>query len=166
MCKKELFCAVVGLCGACATDESPGREPAVLLPEAIILIESGGNTQAVGDKHLTQRAYGPLQIRQPLADDLNRFYAPEIKKRWGKKKLRAEDFLGSRELSVWAWDRYTGHYATRERLGREPTDEDRARIWNGGPNGWRKPSTKKYWRKVKSRMVKKQTLTWKKGKKQ
>jgi len=42
------------------------------------------------------------------------------------------------------WDRY----ATEERLEHIPTDEDRARIHNGGPNGYKKESTVKYWKKV------------------
>ena len=36
---------------------------------------------------------------------------------------------------------YMGRYATPERLGRQPTDEDIARIHNGGPNGYRLDST-------------------------
>jgi len=44
------------------------------------------------------------------------------------------------------WDRY----ATIERLGREPTDEDRARIHNKGPNGYKKESSIDYWKKVKA----------------
>ena len=40
------------------------------------------------------------------------------------------------------------HYATQSRLGRNATNEDIARIHNGGPNGWRNPNTEGYWRKV------------------
>ena len=43
------------------------------------------------------------------------------------------------------WDRY----ATKKRLGREPTDEDRARIHNKGPNGYKKDSSIDYWNKVR-----------------
>ena len=32
------------------------------------------------------------------------------------------------------------------------TDEDRARIWNGGPNGYKKQATVKYWKKVKEHL--------------
>ena len=39
-------------------------------------------------------------------------------------------------------------YATKERLGHDATNEDIARIHNGGPNGWRSSSTEGYWRKV------------------
>lgn len=48
--------------------------------------------------------------------------------------------------------RYMERYATKRRLGRPVTDEDRARIWNGGPNGWRKSATIKYWNKVKEHL--------------
>ena len=43
------------------------------------------------------------------------------------------------------WDRY----ATTKRIGREPTDEDRARIHNKGPNGYKKDASLPYWNKVK-----------------
>ena len=42
-----------------------------------------------------------------------------------------------------------GIYATEKRLGRPVTDQDRARIHNGGPNGWKSPATIGYWSKVK-----------------
>jgi hypothetical protein len=35
---------------------------------------------------------------------------------------------------------------------KNPTDEILARNWNGGWNGYRKPSTLKYWQKVKSQL--------------
>ena len=43
---------------------------------------------------------------------------------------------------------YMNRYATEARLGRKPTNEDIARIHNGGPNGYKKESTLKYWKKV------------------
>ena len=43
---------------------------------------------------------------------------------------------------------YMNRYATERRLGHPATDEDIARIHNGGLNGYRKPSTLKFWRKV------------------
>ena len=43
---------------------------------------------------------------------------------------------------------YVRHYAVERRLGSAPTWEDAARIWNGGPNGYKKVATEKYWRKV------------------
>ena len=44
------------------------------------------------------------------------------------------------------WDRY----ANEKRLGRPVTDEDRARMHNGGPNGYKKTATVKYWNKIKA----------------
>ena len=49
-------------------------------------------------------------------------------------------------------------YATVERLGREPTLEDIARIHNGGPNGFKKSSTDAYWAKVKKQLESEGTL--------
>ena len=43
---------------------------------------------------------------------------------------------------------YMARYATERRLGREVTQEDVARIHNGGPNGYKKECTKKFWEKV------------------
>jgi hypothetical protein len=102
-------------------------------------VESGGGNGWIGDKNLAQHAYGCLQIRQPVVDDYNR---------WCKTSYKAEDCLNNRELSIKICLAYLDHYATRSRIGREPTDEDRARIWNGGPSGWKRPSTEAYWRKV------------------
>ena len=49
---------------------------------------------------------------------------------------------------------YMNRYATKRRLnGRKPTDEDIARIHNGGPNGYRKPETEAYWNKVKKNLT-------------
>ncbi len=109
------------------------------LIRAMIMVESGGDDRAVGDKNLQHKAYGCLQIRQPFVDDVN-----EIK----GTKHRAQECLGDRELSLWLFHRYMERYATRKRLGREPTSQDIARIHNGGPNGYRLKSTLSYWRKV------------------
>ena len=115
-------------------------EPSAQLVAALIQVESGGNDNAIGDLNLDQKAYGCLQIRQPCVDDVNRRHETSYK---------AEDCLGKRALSIWLCQKYIAMYATQKRLGHVPTDEDKARIWNGGPNGWRKKSTEAYWAKVK-----------------
>ena len=46
------------------------------------------------------------------------------------------------------WDRY----AIEERLGRKPTDEDRARMHNKGPNGYKKDSSIPYWIKIQNEL--------------
>ena len=43
---------------------------------------------------------------------------------------------------------YVKRYATQTRLGRVPTDEDFARIYHGGPDGWNSSNTQEYWTQV------------------
>lgn len=109
--------------------------PPPQLISALILKESGGDDMAIGDKHLTDHAYGCLQIRKPCITDYNR---------WHKTSYAAEDMLGNRELSIKVFKSYIDHYATTRLLGHTPTLEDMARIWNGGPSGWKKASTVAY----------------------
>lgn len=86
---------------------------------------------------------GPLQIRPILVDDLNRLgHSFTYADRHDLEKSKAMCRI------------YLAHYATRQRIGREPTAQDMARIWNGGPRGWRKPSTLPYWRKVRHELNK------------
>lgn len=112
---------------------------------ALIQVESNGNDRAVGDLNLAQKAYGPLQIREPVCIDVNRVHGSNI---------HATDMLGNRALSIDTFKKYIAIYATRARLGFEPTDETRARIWNGGPAGWKKAATEPYWRKAKAALAK------------
>lgn len=115
--------------------------------DILIYKESRGNDWAIGDKRLKNKAYGPLQIRQPVCDDVNR--------RFGTR-YRAQDCLGNRALSIKVARLYWSIYATRKRLGREPTTLDRAGIWNGGPNGWKSPKTAKYRGEFERLLLKKQ----------
>lgn len=125
------------------TMQTSASTPSATLIEALIQVESGGDDSAVGDKNLKNKAYGCLQIRKPCVDDVNKAYGTNYS---------AEDCRNNRELSIKIFELYMKLYATKKRLGREPTDEDRARIWNGGPNGWKKSSTEKYWTKVKDEL--------------
>lgn len=107
---------------------------------ALIQVESSGRDTVVGDRNLRAPAYGPLQIRQPVCDDVNvRF----------KTHFLATEMDGNRVLSVKVCRLYLSIWATRKRLGRVPTEEDLARIWNGGPNGWKREATVPYWSKVR-----------------
>jgi hypothetical protein len=135
---KFVLMFVIGLSmSAIATASTPSPE----LAKAQIEVESNGNDQAIGDTHLAQKAYGCLQIRQPVCDDVNHRYGTNY---------QASDCLGNRELSMKIYQDYIGIYATAKRLGHEPANEDMARIWNGGPNGYRRSSTLGYWEKVRS----------------
>ncbi len=138
----KLTTIVVCLCLMCVAHALAEPTPVDMdrLIAALIEHESHGDDKAVGDKHLPAHAYGPLQIRQPCVDDVN--------KRFGSA-YTAKQCLGNRALSIEICKKYMQMYATKERLGREPTYEDCARIWNGGPHGYKRSSTNAYWAQVK-----------------
>lgn len=132
-----LICCAFACLTACGAEL---MKPSDQLIATLIKIESVGKDNAIGDLNLKHRAYGPLQIRQPVCDDVN--------KRFGTH-YRAEQCLGNRTLSLEIFRRYMDIYATPQKLGHQPTEEDFARIWNGGPQGYRLTSTQKYWEKVR-----------------
>ena len=107
----------------------------ILIP-ILIICESGSNSQAVGDNG---NAVGILQIWTCVVSDVNRVA--------GTSYTNNDRF--DVQKSVQMCRIYLTHYCRPARLGREPTLEDLARCWNGGPNGYRKKSTKKYWRKCR-----------------
>ena len=107
-----------------------------LLLRAITYVESGGDNSAVGDGGL---AHGSLQIHKGVVLDVNRVY--------GTNYTHNDAF--DRASAVDLFYKYLSIYAIERRLGHPPTDEDKSRIWNGGPNGYRKTATLRYWQKVK-----------------
>ncbi len=108
--------------------------PDRLLP-ALAKVESNGNPRAVGD---SGKALGELQIWSVVVQDVNRVHGTRYTHRDAFDPAKARDICR----------RYLAIYCTPKRLGRQPTMEDAARIWNGGPNGHRKSATEKYWHKV------------------
>ena len=106
-----------------------------ILAAAMILVESGGNDHAVGDGG---RAIGPLQIHREILLDVNR--------RFGTRFTHGG--MTNRTNALAVLDRYLWLYAQPSRLGRPVSNEDRARIWNGGPDGWRKTATEAYAKRV------------------
>jgi hypothetical protein len=114
------------------------------LISALIAQESGGDDYAIGDKHLLNHAYGCLQIRLPVCQDVNRVFGLAV---------QPQQMLGNRALSIAVFKDYMRIYATERLLGRPPTQADCARIWNGGPSGWRKADTLGYWASVQRHMV-------------
>ncbi len=136
-----LICLIVGFLAAITHGAEATTVTASELITALIQVESAGDDNAIGDTQLADKAYGCLQVRQPCVDDYNRAHSTSH---------QAKDCLGNRQLSVQICEWYTNHYATEQRLGHAPTDEDRARIWNGGPNGFKKQSTAGYWTRVRA----------------
>lgn len=106
------------------------------LVRAIHLVETGGRTGPImGDNGA---AMGPLQIHRACWIDANLS---------GKYEDVADLSYAKRVFAA-----YMARYATVRRLGRPVTNQDRARIWNGGPNGYKRNSTLSYWAKVKEQM--------------
>jgi len=119
--------------------EAKSFEPSDALIAALISVESKGDDAARGDLNLSQKAYGCLQIRQPVCDDVNRKFGTHY---------RAEDCLGNRELSMEICRKYLPIYA------KTCANEELARIWNGGPKGPKKQSTEAYWTRVRKALAK------------
>ncbi len=136
--------------GAFHTSLCAGGQPLDIdqdLLDAIRQVESGGDDCAIGDEHLQNKAYGLYQIRMPYYMDALEFN-PDLGGNfvnvWGQ---------GSKEYSEGVVESYMGRYATEGRLGHVPTNEDIARIHNGGPNGHNNPRTVPYWNLVKDALA-------------
>ena len=99
------------------------------LISALIIVESSGNDQAIGDHG---KAIGPLQIHREVVLDVNKFTG---------SNYRHQD-MTNRVAARAVCQAYLEHY------GRGKTLEQQARIWNGGPNGHKKTATVSYWRRV------------------
>lgn len=113
------------------------------LIDALIAVESRGNAAAVGDNG---RAFGILQIHAVMVADANRIARTSYTHREmfdpAKGRAVAEIILGHYARHI---ERTTGVPATNEQL---------ARVWNGGGSAWKPQAAAKeanlqrYWRKV------------------
>lgn len=116
--------------------ETPKIEPNII--DALIYVESRGNDSAYNS---SEEAVGCLQIRPIMVREVNRI----LKKTGQDERYDMED----------RWDREKSldmFHIWREYHHPNSTDEVIARNWNGGPNGFNKESTLKYWKKVKGRL--------------
>ena len=113
-----------------------------VLIQALIQVESRGLDSAIGDKHLVgNEAIGALQIRPIMVREVNRIlnlqnmgYEFKLRDRFDREKS-IEMFL--------IWKNY--HHANDKM-------EVIARNWNGGPRGYKKDRTIKYWSKVQQEL--------------
>lgn len=103
--------------------------------QAIRIVESNNTPSAVGDGG---NAIGVYQIWESYWKD-----ATEFSNLGGKYRDCFVPEYADRVVRC-----YMKRYATPRRLGREATMQDIARIHNGGPNGYKKQATLKYWEKV------------------
>jgi soluble lytic murein transglycosylase-like protein len=111
---------------------------------AMVRVESGGDPNAVGDKHLVNKAYGVLQIRKPYLDDVVRLFKESMTAKWGRI-LTIED-MKDPSMAWWTASRYLEHYGRRyyRLTGSRPGIRIFAALHNGGPNGWKKSATNEY----------------------
>ncbi len=105
---------------------------------ALILVESSGNPDAIGDNG---KAVGVLQIHPIVIEDVNRIYGTDFTLE-DRYEIQHSRNVANLYLAYWG-------YKYEENTGFQANTEVYARIWNGGPNGWNKKSTNKYWIKVK-----------------
>lgn len=103
--------------------------------EAIRQVESHGNPNLVGDNG---KAIGSFQIWRTYWQD-----AVEHDSSIGGKYEDCKNDEYAKRIILAYWDRYAPKNATDEQL---------ARIHNGGPQGWKNPKTVKYWNKVKKEL--------------
>jgi hypothetical protein len=109
-----------------------------LLLSALIQIESNGNDHARG-RH---GELGALQIRPILVRDVNRIMGTSY----------AHQQVTNRATAIFIAESYFAHY------GRNLSDESLARLWQGGPKGLRKPSTRAYARRVMRELDRQRTV--------
>jgi len=108
-------------------------------------VETGGERDpenAVGDGGAS---IGPYQIMWVYWFDAQQ-YDPSLSSN-GNNYQNCKG-PGSYQYSERVIQAYMDRYATRSRLGHTATNEDIARIHNGGHNGYKKSSTLAYWQKV------------------
>ena len=107
----------------------------------LIAVESEGDDRAIGDNG---RGVGCLQIHPVCVEDVNRIAGTHY----------TLDDRRDREASLEMCAIYLTHYGTAnaKETGKMPTAEVLARIWNGGPRGYKKSATIPYWHKVKAEM--------------
>jgi soluble lytic murein transglycosylase-like protein len=99
-----------------------------LLLSALIQIESHGNDHARGH----HGELGALQIRPIMVRDVNRLMGTSY----------THQQVTNRATAVFIANAYFAHY------GRNLSDESLARLWQGGPKGAKKSSTRAYGRRV------------------
>jgi soluble lytic murein transglycosylase-like protein len=112
--------------------DKPTEQPVAIdtLLNAVMAVESNFDSMAYNEK---ENAVGVLQIRPIMVREVNRLLGEDkytLKDRWNKTK------------SIEMFNVIRSHL-------KGASDEQIARVWNGGYNGHNIPKTMQYWRKVK-----------------
>lgn len=111
------------------------------LLSSIITVESNGKVDAVGDGG---KAIGILQIHACVIVDVNRVHGTSFTLADRENPDKSLD-IAYLYLSHWG-------KSYQRKTGNAPKTETLSRIWNGGPNGWKKEATVKYWNKVNNQL--------------
>jgi hypothetical protein len=109
-----------------------------LLLSALIQVESHGNDLARG-RH---GELGALQIKSIMVRDVNRIMGTDY----------SHAQVTNRTISIFIAESYFSHY------GKHLSDESLARIWQGGPKGAKKSSTRAYGRRVMRELERQRTV--------
>ena len=104
------------------------------LVNALIQVESNGNTNAIGDNGA---AVGVLQIQPIMIREVNRILKLKKSDKRFKRKDRFDREKSIEIFTIWA-----------EFHHKDSDYETIARNWNGGPDGFEQACTEKYWKKV------------------
>jgi hypothetical protein len=96
---------------------------------------------SIGDKG---RAYGCLQIHPICVRDVNERYNTK----YVHIDLLDGDIQMSKDICMLFLTHYGVHYS--KKFNKTASMEVLARMWNGGPRGYQKSSTLKYWKEVQS----------------
>ncbi len=110
------------------------------LYKAVCAVESSNSTNPMSKRELPSGELGEAQIRPCVIEDLKLFRDMEYSKQDRLNPVKSFEIF----------DAYTRLWIQRRNL--EDTYENRARIWNGGPTGYRKEATLGYWAKVQSHL--------------
>jgi hypothetical protein len=102
--------------------------PDILLPK-LRMVESSGDPNSINPK---ENALGHLQIRPAVIVDVNQL----LQQRGSQLRYTHQDAYDPKK-AVEIFKLFHERYTTEKRLGRPPTNEDAARIWNGGPMGYK-----------------------------
>lgn len=110
----------------------------IKVSDVIIQNESEGDAGVTGDLDIPLHAYGCMQIRQPVCDDVNKHFGTAYE---------AVSMLGIAALadSIDCFNKYMEIYCSSPVVGIS-VDEQQARCWNSGPN-WQNEmaATNEYW---------------------
>lgn len=92
------------------------------------------------------------QLRRIYVDDLRRIYGDRFCGLAWTYEAIANDQELSKQCVLAYWEHYGARYTAT--TGRRVTFAVLARIHNGGPRGWAKPSTLNYWNRVRRELNK------------